>query len=446
MQKFIIPIRGMHCKSCEILIEENLKQVSGVKKVESSFVSGSAKIWYENTKPSSNAIGKAVENAGYTVGQEDVKFWFSRNFRDYYYLINAGAILLVLYILAQMSGLSGIAENLNSQSIAMAGVIGLVAGVSSCMALIGGLVLALSARHSELHPEATLMQKFRPHLFFNLGRILGFGILGGLIGVIGGALQPSVKVMAFLTLIVGLVMLLLGLKLIEIFPILQRVNITLPKSVSRVLGIKHEAKEYSHKSAIIGGALTFFLPCGFTQAMQLYAISTGSFVQGALIMSLFALGTAPGLLSIGGLSSAFKGAKARLFFATAGLAVILLGIFNISNASLIVFPPKAEKLGVESSPSNQQAIVGNIQEVRMTQGGSGYTPNQFTVKKGNTVRWIINSTNQYTCAAYISMPTYNIAQPLKAGENIIEFIPTQAGEVTFTCSMGMYRGKFIVTD
>lgn len=443
MQKFIVPIRGMHCKSCEILIEENVKKVSGVRKVESSHVSGRAKIWYDNAKPSNNAISKAIENAGYTVGQDDKRHWFSRNPRDYFFLVNAGAILLFLYILAQMFGVSDIAGSFNQKSIAMAGLVGLVAGVSSCMALIGGLVLALSARHSELHPEATAMQKFRPHLFFNLGRVLGFGLFGGLIGLIGSALQPSPKFLGILTLVVGGVMILLGLKLIEIFPILQRVNITLPKFVSRLLGIKNEEKEYSHKSAFIAGALTFVLPCGFTQAMQLYAVSTGSFVQGALIMALFALGTAPGLLGVGWLSSAFKGTKAKLFFATAGLAVVLLGVFNISNASSIVFPPKTIS-GTQSD--NQSAVVGNIQEVRMTQGSSGYSPNQFTVKKGNTVRWIINSTNQFTCASYIRMPSYGIGQPLKAGDNIIEFTPTQTGEIAFSCSMGMYRGKFTVID
>lgn len=443
MQKLILPIKGMHCKSCELTIEDNLKKVSGIKKADVSHVSGKAKIWYEEgTKPSLNQISKAVEKAGYAVGQQDSRHWLSHNPRDYFFLVNAGAILLLLFILANMFGLFNVAANFNQKGVGLAVLVGLVAGVSSCMALIGGLVLALSARHSELHPEATALEKFRPHLFFNLGRILGFAFFGGLIGLIGGALQPSVKVMAVLTLLVGAVMVVLGLKLIEIFPILQRINITLPKSVSRLLGIKQDEKEYSHKGAMVGGALTFFLPCGFTQAMQLYAISTGSFFQGALIMSLFALGTAPGLLGIGGLSSAFKGAKAKLFFAAAGLAVIALGVFNISNASSIVFPSKT----LSSAKTNQQNETGIVQEVRMTQGGFGYSPNQFTVKKGNTVKWIINSTNQFTCASYIRMPAYGTSQPLKAGENVIEFTPTQTGEVAFSCSMGMYRGKFTVID
>lgn len=442
MEKLIVPIRGMHCKSCELLIEGTLKDVKGIKKVDVSHIAGRAKIWYDEVKPSQNSISKAIEAAGYSVGQQDNKYWLSRNPRDYYFLVNAGAILLLLFIAFQVSGISEISAGFNQKGIAMAAVVGLVAGVSSCMALIGGLILAMSARHAETHPEATPMQKFRPHLFFNLGRVLGFAFFGGLIGLVGGVLQPSIKVMAILTIIVGAVMILLGLKLIEIFPILQRVNITLPKFVSKALGISQEQKEYSHKAAVLSGALTFFLPCGFTQAMQLYAISTGSFVSGALIMSLFALGTAPGLLGVGGLSAAFKGAKAKLFFATAGLAVILLGVFNISNASSIVFPPKL----VNGTQSKSQAAAGTVVEVHMTQSGTGYSPNQFTVKKGNTVRWIINSTNQYSCASYIRMPSYGIGQPLKAGENIIEFTPTQTGDIAFSCSMGMYRGKFTVVD
>ncbi len=442
MEKLIIPIRGMHCRSCEITIEGNLKKVDGVKKSEVSHMSGRAKIWYDQNQPSQGSIAKAIEDAGYAVGQEDKKHWFSRNPRDYYYLVNAAAILILLFIFAQMAGLSGISANFNQKSISLAVVVGLVAGVSSCMALIGGLVLALSVQHAEAHPESTRMQNFRPHLFFNLGRILGFALFGGTIGFIGGRLQPSVRAMAILTIIVGAVMVLLGLKLIEIFPILQRINITLPKFVSKNLGFKQDQKEYSHAGAFALGALTFFLPCGFTQAMQLYAISTGNFMQGALIMSLFALGTAPGLLGIGGLSSAFKGSKAKLFFTAAGLAVIFLGIFNIHNALALVFPPKPAEI-VEQ---NEGKITGTVQEVRMSQNGYGYSPNVITVKKNNTVRWIINSTNQYSCSSLLVAPSLGLSRKLEPGENVIEFTPTRLGDIAFSCSMGMYRGKFIVIN
>ena len=111
-------------------------------------------------------------------------------------------------------------------------------------------------------------------------------------------------------------MIFFGLKLIQIFPVLKDKNITLPSSIARVFGLDREVKEYSHTSALVTGALTFFLPCGFTQAMQLYAVSTGSFWQGMAIMGLFAIGTAPGLLSVGGLTAMVKGRTARIFFIT----------------------------------------------------------------------------------------------------------------------------------
>jgi plastocyanin domain-containing protein len=62
------------------------------------------------------------------------------------------------------------------------------------------------------------------------------------------------------------------------------------------------------------------------------------------------------------------------------------------------------------------------------------------------VKWIINSTSQYSCASYIVMSAYKISEPLKPGENIIEFTPAKTGKLTFTCSMGMYRGSFNVIE
>src|SRR3990167_11148888 len=90
------------------------------------------------------------------------------------------------------------------------------------------------------------------------------------------------------------------------------------------------------------GVATFFLPCGFTQSMQIYTLTTGNFLTGALIMSAFALGTFPvlALLSFSSLSI-HKKAQSGIFFKTAGLIVIFFGIFNLINslASVGIIPP-----------------------------------------------------------------------------------------------------------
>lgn len=440
MSKLNLSIAGMHCKSCELLIEGNLKKISGIKKVDVNYKTGKADVYYEGQTPKVEDLAKAVEEAGYKIGVKQKSGWLSKDKKDYWNLVWAFAIVFVLYKLAKIFGLNNINVNTVKDGLGVVFLVGLVAGISTCMALIGGLVLSLSARHSELHPEATAMEKFRPHLYFNLGRIGGYALLGGIIGLVGAALQFSPNLLGTITLLVSLIMILLGLKLVGIFPKLQDKNFTLPKSVAKFFGVKTEVREYSHTTAVLSGAATFFLPCGFTQAMQLYAVSSGSFSQGALIMGLFALGTSFGLLSIGGLSSVFKGRKAQIFFATAGVAVILFGWFNISNAWRLI--------GVSGNENNanQKNVSGQEQVVYMTQDVDGYSPNVLTVKKGIPVKWVITSKSTFSCASYIVMRKFKIGKPLNKGENVFYFTPTETGEIPFSCSMGMYTGKFIVTD
>lgn len=437
MPKINVSIAGMHCRSCEILIESEYKKIPGVKSANVNFKTGKAEVFYDHTAPEMNAIVEATKNAGYTIGDHKKLPFFSTDKSDYTNLIRAIMIVFVLYFLAQMTGILNYNVNTENAGLYVVILVGLVAGFSTCMALVGGLVLALSAQHNLQHPEATRWQKFQPHIYFNIGRVVGFALLGGFIGLVGSALSPSAQTMGLLTIIVGTVMIFLGLKLIEIFPALKNWNLTLPKNIAKLLGIKKEQTEYSRNQALVSGALTFFLPCGFTQAMQLYAVSTGSFWQGLAVMSLFALGTAPGLIGIGGLSSWFKGQRARLFFAVAGIAVIAMGLYNINN-SLKLFGGNTIKKEITETTETQT--------VRMTQDFDGYSPNVLTVQTGKTVKWIITSKTSFSCASSIVMPRYGISKSLKKGENIITFTPTAAGTIPFSCSMGMYTGKFIVTD
>lgn len=434
-----VPIRGMHCASCEVLIGESLRKLPGVETVSVNYKKAEAIVEYNGGEPSPKAVGQAVKEAGYEVGQTEKLAWLSSDPKDYNNLLRAGFILFIIYLVADRFNLFNLDVGTENSGVFVALLVGLVAGISTCMALIGGLVLGLSARHAELHPEATPLQKFRPHIYFNLGRILGYAILGGLIGFLGSAFRPSANILGFLTVIIGGVMIFFGLKLVEIFPVLKNKNITLPSGIAKIFGLNKEIKEYSPKSSMVTGALTFFLPCGFTQAMQLYAVSTGSFWQGMAIMGLFALGTAPGLLGIGGLTSVFKGQKAKVFFMTAGLLVIILGWTNVVNGSRLFS-------GSGNPAVNEEVSNKEPQEIRMDQNANGYSPNVLTVEKGRPVKWIINSKTAFSCAAALEMPKYGISKNLKKGENIITFTPTQVGEIPFSCSMGMYRGKFIVVD
>lgn len=451
MKKTTVHIKGMHCRSCELLVEDELLKVKGVKQVHVDQKKGTAEICYLNHLDNQE-VQHAIADAGYQIGKEERKPWFSRNPDDYLQFSIMAFIVAILALIASDTGIFNLSIASGSySSLPIVFLVGLTAGLSTCMALVGGLVLGASARFAEKHPTATALQKFKPHLFFNLGRIISFFILGGVIGWIGSFMQLSSFSLGILTIGVGLVMLMLGLQLTELFPRISGINFTLPKGISRALGIQDNAnKEYSHKNSMMMGALTFFLPCGFTQAIQLYAISTGNPLQASLSMGVFALGTTPGLLGIGGLTAVIKGAFAKPFFKFAGIIVVLLALFNISNGfnlagfnlSHLTFASAAQAQSIDANVT----IENGVQTVRMVQGVFGYKPNTFTVKKGMPVKWIIDAKDQNTCASTIVSDQLKIRKTLVAGENVFEFTPTETGPIHFSCIMGMYRGQFNVVD
>lgn len=436
----------MHCRSCELLTEDELGKVPGVEKVKTNFRTGKAEIFYSQREPSQHALTQAVRRAGYEIG-EGKRPWIARDIQPWVEILFAVGILLALFLWAKAFGVLelsfGSSERLASLPFVL--LLGLAAGFSTCMAIVGGLVLAVSARFSEMHPEASPRKKFLPHVYFNLGRIGGFTAFGALLGYLGSTFQLSSLSVGALTALVGGVMLLVGFQLLELFPRLSAWKLTLPKSLSRLLGVRnHSEKEYRHSRTAFLGAATFFLPCGFTQLTQLFVVTQGSPLLGALTMGTFALGTAPGLLGIGGIAAAAKGWFRSFFFKLAGLAVIGLGLFNLQNGNALI------QLGPEGEPQAENAGEGkaqkNAQVVRITQKGNGYFPAQVNVKKGKPVRLIVDSQESYSCAVSFVIPKLGVRKILKPGENIFDFTPEQAGTIPFSCSMGMYRGVITVTN
>ena len=135
-------------------------------------------------------------------------------------------------------------------------------------------------------------------------------------------------------------MLLMGLNLLDVFSFTKKIQPAMPKLISRhALAV---SKMNHVVTPLLVGIATFFLPCGFTQSMQIYALSTGSFWSGALTMFAFALGTFPVLAFISFSSlNIGTGRKAGIFFKTAGIIVIVFALFNLINGLVAVglIPP-----------------------------------------------------------------------------------------------------------
>jgi sulfite exporter TauE/SafE len=147
--------------------------------------------------------------------------------------------------------------------------IGLVASVSSCMAVTGGLLVAVAAKYNDASRKLTSVQRLKPHLYFNAGWIASYTLLGGAVGALGATLTLSPAINGILSIVASAVMILLGL--LRLFQALTRFMPTMPKALSH--RIHDLAARETKESAFVLGAATFFLPCGFTQALQLYVLS-----------------------------------------------------------------------------------------------------------------------------------------------------------------------------
>lgn len=317
MKTLTFHVSGTHCASCKILIEDVLNEQIGIKNAQvdlkQEMVSFETDIADSQHKLVEVLTGKLKHN-GYSLSiEKQMKIKDSTGV--IWQALPIGLAFLALFFIVQKSGilnfgLGGTATPITSF------IIGLVASVSSCLAVVGGLVLSLSATVSQ-----DKVSDVKPMFLFHGGRLLSFALLGGILGAIGSTIGISFTVTAILGILASIVMVVLGLNLVGVF---ERNMISLPSNVFNFF------RRVEHKTIapFLVGVGTFFLPCGFTQAMQVAALSSGSFISGLLIMTAFALGTLPmlALLSFG--SASFAQSKhAPLFFKSAGVLVIGLGLF-----------------------------------------------------------------------------------------------------------------------
>jgi len=85
-----------------------------------------------------------------------------------------------------------------------------------------------------------------------------------------------------------------------------------------------------------------------------------------------------------------------------------------------------------------------IQEINVMVKG-GYSPDVIVVKKGIPVRINFYRDETDDCSDTIVFGDFKIRKPLPTFKTTpIEFTPEKPGEYTFTCGMGMLRGKLIV--
>lgn len=321
IKKYTFHVTGTHCPSCKILLEDILGEQDFIQNAHVNLKRETVEIETnsdQNIEEIIDILNNKIKANGYILSAEKL-IREKKNDNVIWIAIPIGLVFLILFFLLQKSGILNLGIG-GATTPTTSFLIGIIASLSSCLAIVGGLILSLSAQVSQ--DEGSRKAK-KPLALFHVGRLVGFAILGGVLGLIGEAIGINFLFSAILGLIASAVMIMLGLNLVGIF---KKNKITLPSNIFSFF----RKIEHATLAPILIGIGTFFLPCGFTQSMQIAALSSGSFTSGFLIMLSFALGTLPvlALLSFGSVSFAHS-KHAPLFFKTAGVVVIGLGAFAL---------------------------------------------------------------------------------------------------------------------
>ncbi|MEN6462634.1 MAG: sulfite exporter TauE/SafE family protein [Syntrophomonas sp.] len=448
MEKIVrktLEIKNMTCSSCEMRIENTLKKMPGIINVRAEFSYSNVNVTYNENVIKINEIIAAIENVGYQVinkqGNQSAKAKddkFSLN-----QLLGIGIIIFAFYVIVNNTvGFNFIPQIDKNAGYGILFIIGLITSLH-CMAMCGGINLSQCVSYKIDPDNLTRLSKFKPSLMYNAGRVVSYTLIGGIVGALGSAVSFSGTAKGTVAIISGVLMVIMGLNMLNMFPWLRRFNPRMP----RIFGSRILNNNGKHGPFYIG-LLNGLMPCGPLQAMQIYALGTGSFLAGALSMFMFSLGTVPLMFGFGAISFFLSSKFTHRMMKASAVLVMVLGIIMVSRGLSLSGVAYANPSAAASVGSGNVAkIEGNVQVVSTTLDGGRYSP--IIVQKGIPVKWTIKANSQDIngCNETMVIPKYNVEKQLVSGDNIIEFTPDQSGSIPYTCWMGMISSNIqVVAD
>ena len=423
-----IKVYNMTCTSCETRIEKALMNMPGVMKVLGDYKSESVFLEYDDEMCNIDRVKETISKLGYSTEN-------SGNFK----LIGMLVIVLAIFLLSKAGNSFDMNSKLENASYLVLFIVGVFTSLH-CVGMCGGIMLSQSISTE----EKTKFEALKPALFYNLGRVVSYTILGGIVGALGSVFSLSLSFKAGLQVFAGLFMIIMGLNMSG-YSLFRKFNIKLPWSFCSL--------KKTGKTPFVVGILNGLMPCGPLQTMQLYALGTGSALSGATSMFVFALGTVPLMLGFGAISGLLSKDRTKELVKFGGILVVVLGLImgnrglalagiNISPMALMHNTSKQN-----NSPENitKATLENGVQVINMTANANGYTPNVLYVQKNVPVKWVINGEQLTSCNNAIVVPSLDKQQKLESGENVINFTPGDK-DINFSCWMGMITGVIKVVD
>ncbi len=445
LESIKLSARGMTCPSCELKIENALRKIEGVKEVKASLAKSAVTVKFDPALLNIEKIKETIFKLGYEIesnNKDDVPKDDKK--KSLNQLIGAGIIIFALYMIIKSTvGFNFIPQVDKSVGYGMLFIVGFLTSLH-CIAMCGGINISqcVSNKPLENNDNELKFSKFKPIFFYNSGRVISYTIIGGIVGTIGSVVSFSGAGKGIVAIAGGVFMIIIGINMLDIFPWLRKIKISTPK----FFGNKIYNNAGKHGPFYIG-LLNGLMPCGPLQTMQLYALGTGSFLAGATSMFLFSLGTVPLMFIFGAVSSLLSRKFTHRMLKVSAVLVVVLGLTMVNRGlSLSGVSLAAAAVPISTSSGNVAKIEGNVQVVTTKLESGRYQP--FTVQKGIPVRWIIKAAAEDLngCNNPLTIPKYNIQKKLVPGDNVIEFTPTEEGNITYTCWMGMISSNIKVVN
>lgn len=442
-QEEFFTVGGMSCSGCELRIEEKLKSLPGVEEVSASFSEGKVQVLYDAEKISRKVIYGAIRDLGYTVDESTKPGQVpSKQKESISFLFGTVLVLAALYVIIQHTvgfGFINFIPQINqNMSYGILFVVGLFTSIH-CLAMCGGINLSQCVAYQSGEMEPGTKKRLMPSFLYNAGRVTSYTVIGGIVGAIGSVISFSGTAKAVVTILSGVFMLIMGLNMLHAIPWLRKMNFRMPKFIGRKL--------YSGKTKrgpFYVGLLNGLMPCGPLQAMQLYALGTGSLFAGAFSMLMFSLGTVPLMFAFGAISTLLSSKFTHKMMQVSALLVMVLGLFMMGRG--LTLSGVQIGTGAKAAVQNTAKVTGNVQEITTSFSNGYYVP--IAVKKGMPVKWTVKVTESDLngCNNPVTIPKYGIQKKLVPGDNVIEFTPQETGTIPYTCWMGMIRSTITVVN
>jgi sulfite exporter TauE/SafE len=215
-------------------------------------------------------------------------------------------------------------------------IIGL-AGSFHCVGMCGPIVLALPKSKSGSWSFVS------GRLLYNAGRIITYGFLGAIFGLLGGRLflfgfQQSLSIALGILILASVFFTVKNKSILPGIPFINSLLIKLKITFSRVY------RRNSKSAMLVTGILNGFLPCGFVYLGLSGAMLSGDAAGGIYYMMLFGLGTVPlmlGLALFGNFISYSLKDKIRKLIPAFTIVLALLFIARGLNLGIPYISPKA---------------------------------------------------------------------------------------------------------